>query len=209
MILESYPLFSRGIRLLLEREKEFDVIGEANGIDDFKLLLTNTNPDLVVMDAYHCDQGGTPILRKAVRWLKNIPVFIIARPDFSVCFQDYLRLGVKGIVLNNVSPEDLLKAIKKVCNGMEQYPSLYLNNEDELNSMSSNDLDTIANKKSLTDRESLILRHLGQGMSYKQIGQKLYISPRTVESHKRNILAKLGLKTTVELIKYSMQNNIN
>lgn len=209
LILESYPLFSRGIRLLLENEKEFHVIGEASGIDDLKLLLSTTSPDLVVMDAYHCDQGGTPILRKAVHWLKKIPVFIIARPDFSFCFQDYLRLGVKGIVQNNVSPEDLLKAIKKVCSGIEHYPSPYVDNEDELNSLSNSDLEVIAGKRLLTDRESLILHHISRGMSYKQIGQKLYISPRTVESQKRNILAKLGLKTTAELIKYSMQNNIN
>ena len=71
------------------------------------------------------------------------------------------------------------------------------------------ELELIAAKKSLTDREYMILRHISSGMSYKQIGQKLYISPRTVESHKRNILAKLGLKTTAELIKYSMQYNIN
>ncbi|HAX96676.1 MAG TPA: hypothetical protein DCY35_09185 [Prolixibacteraceae bacterium] len=209
LILESFPLFSRGIRLMLEHDKEFDVIGEANGFDDLKFLLSTTNPDLVVMDAYHCEQGGTPILKKAFKWLKKIPVFIIARPDFSVWFQDYLRLGVKGIVLNNASPEELMKAMKKVCSGVEQYPSQYLDGDDEMVPLSSSDLEVIAGKRSLTDREFLILHHISQGMSYKQIGRKLYISPRTVESHKRNILSKLGLKTTTELIKYSMQNNIN
>lgn len=66
LILESYPLFSRGIRLLLENDKEFDVIGEAREIDDFKVLLTTTRPDLVVMDTCHCEQGGTQILKKPV-----------------------------------------------------------------------------------------------------------------------------------------------
>ena len=209
LILESYPLFSRGIRLLLENDKEFDVIGEAREIDDFKVLLTTTRPDLVVMDTCHCEQGGTQILKKASSWLKKTPVFIIANQNFSICFQDYLRLGVKGIVLNNASPEELLNAIKKVCKGTDHFPVRNLDKFGVSETLTTPELELIAAKKSLTDREYMILRHISSGMSYKQIGQKLYISPRTVESHKRNILAKLGLKTTAELIKYSMQYNIN
>lgn len=194
---------------MLENEKEFQVLGEATSIEDLKYLLGTTSPDLVVMDTYHCDKGGIEILKRAARFLKKTPVFIIARQDFSICFLDYLKYGVKGIVLNDVSPDDLLKALKKVCNGIEHYPTANFDQPDDTDTMSYSEVETIARKRSLTDRESLILRHISQGMSHKQIGQKLYISPRTVESHKRNILTKLGLKTTAELIKYSMQNNIN
>lgn len=204
-ILEQFALCSSGIRSIIENSGLCAVIWQANAVDKLVASLGSEKPDVVLFDVVHDENSGLKVLRKLNRTFAGVPILLILSKNYSDCFEEYIRLGVKGFVFINSSGEELVTAIKKLKNGEEYFPSRVW--DIFRNSIRARKYRK-KSEEQLSDREMTVLKLFTNGMSYKEIGDKLNISPRTVETHKRNILSKLKIRSTADMIRYAYRNKI-
>ena len=206
-LLENYALFSSGIKPILKEIDAFQVVVEAKDIEELLPLLKPIKPDVIIIDIIHCENEGLMPIRKIKRVSKKIPILLILSEDYAGYIEKYITLGINGIVFNTSKPSVLIKAVKKLNRGEEYFREnvwmifkRFLRNK-------KNDLDLNGNNK-LTSRELAVLKHFCKGETYKEIGNNLNISPRTVETHKRNILSKLEIRSTAEMVEYAIHHKL-
>jgi DNA-binding NarL/FixJ family response regulator len=205
LIFDNFPLFSSGISQFISKDPVLEAIGAINTIVDINLDLKKLKPDIILIDVMHCQNAGIKVIKRFKCIFKHVPVLVITSSDFAECIPEYLRLGVKGIVFSELKTHDLIVAIKKICGGGSYFPESIKNMVYSTNLNSEKEDVDLNYKNGLTEREMDVLNFLCQGLTYKEIGNKLFISPRTVEVHKRNISEKLNLKSKAELVKYSLR----
>jgi len=207
VILENISLFSSGIRAFLEKEK-FLVVGEASDWDELFKILQNNTPDVALLDLLRYPDEGIISLEKLRKEFPEIPVLVITNATYSDYFRDYLMIGVYGLIYSNATRSEMINAVNKVARHQEYFPDEILHvmreslQADPLNSHILHQLHR------LTARENAVLKLFCNGLSYKEIGKTLGISIRTVETHKKNILAKLKIKSTAEMVKYALVHHL-
>lgn len=209
LVFDNFPLFSSGISQFLSKEPGLKVVGEINSVEVINRDLGKIEPDIILIDVMHCKNAGLKAIKKFKCIFKQTPVLVITSSDFADCIPEHLKLGVKGIVFSELKTHDLIVAIKKICGGDDYFPESIKNIVYKTNHNSEMGDGDSNPRNGLTDREMDVLNFLCQGLTYQEIGNKLFISPRTVEVHKRNISEKLNLKSKAELVKYSLRNNFH
>lgn len=206
-IIESYALFGSGIKKILTEVTDYKVVCEAENVEQMQLQLGEITPNVIVLDILHCNNGGIRAIKKIRHLYLKVPLLLIISEDYGYYFEEYISLGVKGFILKNASSAQLIKAIHKLENGED-----YIRKEvwdilkDTLRSGKSGFLSPKLKPK-LSDRETDVAKLFCEGLTYKEIGKRLNISPRTVETHKHNILSKLNLNSLADLIKYTISSN--
>lgn len=208
VIVGDYHILRAGLKLLLESQDEFYVVGEALDLKGLALCMENTTPDVVLLDLILPQDVVVEMLKFLQREYTSIPVIVIAVTASQGAVLDCVMLGIKGVVWKESTTEDLLKAINGVMIG-EQYFQMPPSGVD--NQIMSQFDRVQANRTELTllsQRERQVLRLIAEGFSYKEIGNRLSISPRTVESHKNNLLTKLNLSSPIDLVKYAIRSKI-
>lgn len=206
-ILDRFNLFGSGIKSLLEEADHLDVVIQTDSVDKLIAAKKMEKPDVIIFDIIHDDNSGIKVLKRIKRSFNRVPVLLIVSNNYADCFEDYICLGVKGFIFHNSSGNELVKAIKKLKNGEEYFTmKVWEIFRGSIRARRAHTKNIESNK--LTEREVSVLKLFTRGMSYKEIGVSLNISPRTVETHKRNILAKLKMRSTADMIKYAYRNNI-
>lgn len=208
VIFESYPLFSSGIKTVLDASNTIEVMGEAASVDHLLRLIQKTNPNGIVFDILHCVNAGLKPLRKIARRFPHIPILLIVGDEYADCFDSYFQMGVKGFVFKDDSSAEFIQAIKEVCAGRDHFRNQVRAFFKESLQKSRTNGTSKELPQSLTDRETSVLKLFCRGLTYKEIGHQLCISPRTVETHKKNILSKLKVKSTVDMVKYAFHHQI-
>ncbi|MGQ7870106.1 LuxR C-terminal-related transcriptional regulator [Sunxiuqinia sp. sy24] len=208
VIFESYPLFSSGIKTILNASNSIRVAGEASNIDHLLQLVLKTNPNAIVFDILHCINAGLKPLRKIARKFPHIPILLIVGEEYADCFDSYFQLGVKGFIFKDDTSAELIQAIKEVCSGRDHFRDQVRTFFKESLKRNRRGKTSKQPDQSLSDREISVLKLFCRGLTYKEIGNKLCISPRTVETHKQNILSKLKMKSTVDMVKYAFHHQI-
>jgi DNA-binding NarL/FixJ family response regulator len=207
-IIENYALFSPGIKACLEASEGNKVVAVAKNVDGLTKQLNGEEPDIILIDVLNCSNAGINTVKTAVKIFPGVPLLLITAREFSECFKDYIDFGTKGFVYADDTPEELNRAIQVICSGKEffkEYVIRYWIDACGKAVKKSKGSKTIKNK--LTGREIEVLKLFCDGLTYREIGKKLFISHRTVETHKNNILKKLKLKSKAEMIKYATRNN--
>ncbi|MCE4566930.1 response regulator transcription factor [Maribellus sp. CM-23] len=208
--MEDYALFCSGIKPVLEQGIENEVVLEERLLSDFILELKECNANIIIIDVIHCSNDGLASIKKIKRKFPRIPILLIVNTELSDLFQDYISLGVNGIIFNSSKPEDLLEAVKVLQKGDDYFPpKVWVILKNYLRSKRVDLSTDQSDKQQLTHREVDILRLFCKGFTYKEIGASLNISPRTVETHKKNISSKINVKTTAEMIEFAIQNNLS
>lgn len=208
-LLENYSFFGSGIKALVESIANCTIIIESESVDDLLLEIHKNRPDLIIVDVLHCEKDGIAPLQKIKKNFNSIPVLIIISMEYSDCLEDYITLGVKGIIFKDAGPDQLSNALETLKSGKDYFPEkVWELLKDVLRSRKSLKISS-EDKPLLTKREITVLKEVCKGLTFKEIGKNLNISPRTVETHKKNIATKLELKTTAEIIRYAMENNLN
>lgn len=207
-IIENYALFGYGIKSLLESQKEFEVIGEGANTESLTKRLNGKIPDLILIDMLHCFNAGIKLIKRTRKVFPKIPLLLVTSEDFSDCFNDYVFFGARGFVFKNDSPENLIAAVKNIYNGKSYFLKESKKFFKDAKPFRNSGKIVIIQNSNLTEREIEILKLFCDGYTYREIGLKLFISPRTVESHKENILAKLQLNSKAEMIKYATRNKL-
>lgn len=205
LIVDDHELVRHGMRALLQESPIQFEIGEATNGSEAVNLLRAQHWDLVILDLSLPDRAGMEMLRDVKEQFSNLPVLICSghhEADYAV---RALRAGAAAYVPKSAAADELLTAVDKAMRGKRYIqPALAERLAEE---MVGGDLTSSLHDR-LTDRELDILRLIGAGKSNGEIGKILFISIKTVSSHRANILRKLGMETNAELIRYAIRNNL-
>ncbi|MCY1722359.1 response regulator transcription factor [Prolixibacteraceae bacterium Z1-6] len=207
-IVDDYNIYREGLKLLLETKAKFEVIGEASTPQYLFLQLEEKKPDVIILNLLLPKDSVINICHKLYKEFPNIYFIIIAVSLTEHAVLECVINGARGILSKDSTSEQLIEAINVVASG-ERYLNIP---EPEITKQviqhayikHSEDHDF----RDLSSREQEVLKLFAKGLSYKEIGENLNISPRTVESHKNNILAKLNLNSVNEMIKYAIKHNL-
>jgi DNA-binding NarL/FixJ family response regulator len=210
IVVDDHQIVRDGIYLLLMNNQDMEIIGEApNGDELFDILKTQT-PDILILDLSLPKLSGLEICRMLSRDYPHIKIIIFSSYTDEDSIINSIKAGAKGYIPKDVFREELVTAIRAVNEGNE-YLSNSIPNTILMKFIKSDrekekfDYDKVS---LLTKRETEVLKLIAEGLSYKEIAEKLFISFRTVETHKNNILQKLGLKSTIDMVKYAIKNKI-
>ena len=196
--------------MLLMPEKMIEVIGEASEGNSFFELLKTAKPDVVVMDIEMPGLSGIEIAYKMEENYPEIKKILLSANINKKSIAEAIDAGVLGILPKNCSRHDFVNAIQKAAIGDAYYNSFVtdLIIKDYVDTSTISSKYKSNNEAKLSKREIEVLCGFAEGLLYKEIASRLEISPRTVESHKLNILHKLRLNTIIDLVKYAIKNNI-
>ena len=205
VIVDDHPLFREGLKSIIGRNTAYSVVGEAkNGREGLKIAL-KLKPDLVLIDISLPDKSGIQLTREIRNQLPDSRVLIISMHSKIDYIAEAFQAGATGYVVKESASNGLLKGLETVIRGD------YFLDSSLSHAVVESLLDLPIKEArikddeygSLTPREQEIMRLLAEGLSVKEIAAKLYISPKTVENHRSNIMNKLGLHNAIELIRYA------
>jgi DNA-binding NarL/FixJ family response regulator len=205
LIADDHQLIIDGLSKIFQDEEIISSVYSAlNGKDAVEKTLEN-DIDCVLMDIAMPVINGhdaTLLIKKQKPYVKIIVVSMLS--DASVVAK-LLKAGADAFIIKNTGKDELLKAINKVMNG-EKYISQELS--FDLFAHISRKKESGGNNDHLTPREIEIIRYIADGMTNHEIAGKLFLSNATVDTHRKNILSKLGLKNTASLVKYAAENKL-
>lgn len=203
IVVDDHVLIRKGIILLLENYRDIQVVGEAGDGEEAIQLAVQTQPDVVLMDiSIPNGLDGFTATQEIMKQVSHVKIILLTMHNEIVYIQKGIEVNAHGYLLKNSQGNELYDAIKSVHNG-KQYYSVGLPEEQ---------LEKLFKQKGkekgelLTVREQEIVRLTILGFTNVQIGKKLFISSKTVENHKANIMQKLELKDKSELIQYGLAN---
>ena len=197
VLVDDQSLCRRGLSELLTNCYDFNVLGAVGTLDDLRALL-NGQPDLLVIDLRMKPMDGLAMLEQLRKEGCKVPAVMLTMSDSEVDLGNAIRAGVRGYLLKDMAPEDVVDAIRRVAAGeLVVAPTMTVKmiemlRGDQPGQEAKNSL------KLLTDREREILQLLSRGESNKAIAQTLHISYDTVKQHVRHILNKLNLSSRVK-----------
>lgn len=207
VLADDHVIFRQGMKRLIEETPEIKVVGEAKDAAELLARLDELNPDLAILDISMPDIGGIAATRKIVKRYPHIPVLILTMHKNKEYLYHAISAGAKGYLLKEDSDIELFSAIDTIRNG-GVYVTRLLTGEMAEDISSIHEGKRKPSVSILTIREKEILKLIAEGKLNKEIAALLYISIRTVENHRANIIKKLNINNTAELVKYAIQQGI-
>lgn len=209
VLADDHAIVRQGLRALLETDQGCEVVGEAaDGLTALQLIDT-LQPDVAVLDLQMPDLGGLEVARRVQQQAPGTRVIILSMHGDEPFVQEALRYGVKGYVLKGSSTSELVSAVQAAVAG-KRFLSAVLTERalDAYVQQAHDAAKPIDRYDLLTNREREVLHLAAQGLNYAEMGQRLAISPRTAETHRGNVLRKLGLKDQTELVCYALSRGL-
>jgi len=204
VLVDDHDVVRRGLASLISADPSLDVCGEADSVDSAMEVIARTQPRLVLVDMSLKDSDGLELLRRMAAEFPDVLALVLSMYDESVYAERALRAGARGYVRKVDVAGKVMTAIRKVLAG-----DVYVNEEIAatlLNRISSGKrAESEAPVERLSDRELQVLRSIGQGLSNREIAERLFISVKTVESHREHIKEKLRLSSSGELLRYAIE----
>ncbi|MCO5233828.1 MAG: response regulator transcription factor [Chitinophagales bacterium] len=211
-VVDDHPIFIDGILGLLKDTPDFEIMGTANNGQEFLDKIKNNQPDIVLMDINMPIMDGIQATIELKTKFPKVKVIALTMFNDIRFIKEMLEIGAKGYVLKNILKDELIKAILTVAEGKPFLDSAV--QEKVISSMSSSDDEDIDDKETdemvqnITSRELEILQLIALGLTSQDISQKLFISKNTVETHRKNLLAKLNVKNTASLLKFAYKKGL-
>ncbi|PZN33010.1 MAG: DNA-binding response regulator [Proteobacteria bacterium] len=205
VIVDDHPFVREGLKQLLAGHSEFALVGEAANMADAQQLMAEHQPDLAVVDLALGHEDGIDLVRWIHRHHPQVRVLVLSMQDEALYAERLLRLGVAGYVMKNVAGTDFLTALRKVARGQRHVSAAMgdrLLSQVARGRQPGTDEDPVA---ALTGRELEVFRLIGAGVSTREISERLELSMKTVDAHRRHMREKLNLRSTNELIRYATQ----
>jgi DNA-binding NarL/FixJ family response regulator len=207
LLADDHKITRQGLRSLLEKQQDMEVVAEAENGRIAVRLAAEMAPDVVIMDVTMPDLNGVEATRQIVDTSPDIKVIALSMHSDTTFVTEMLKSGAAGYLLKDCAFEELTRAIRTVIN-----EKIYLSPsisgvvvEDYIHRISKS---APEDSDVLTDREREVLQLMAEGGSTKQIAIKLHISIKTVETHRRKIMSKLGIHTIAELTKYAIRKGL-
>ncbi|MCK4389875.1 MAG: response regulator transcription factor [Desulfobacterales bacterium] len=207
LIVDDHPLFREGLKSLIARNPRFEVVGEAGNGRKGLRMARELKPDLVVMDISLPDKSGIDVTRDIRSHLSETRVIIVSMHSKIDHITKAFEAGATGYVVKESAADRLTQGLEAVSKG-DYFLDSSISHKVVTRLMESPKKKTKSTDiryESLTPREQQVMRLLAEGLSVKEIAERLFISPKTVENHRTNIMSKLDLHSTMELVRYAVR----
>ncbi|HEY3402340.1 MAG TPA: response regulator transcription factor [Ohtaekwangia sp.] len=201
LLVDDHAILLDGVKSLLQQEEYLEIVGTASSAEAALQFVKEHEIDILITDFNMPGADGLSLVNMVKRIQPDIKTIILSMHDEAHLVKEILRSGVAGYVLKKDTPKELLTAIKEVIAGR-----VYLSSD--INKLLITNLHQSDEGRLLTDREREILKLIAKEYSNKQIAEELFISERTVETHRKNIFRKTGTSSLVGLIKFAYANNL-
>jgi DNA-binding NarL/FixJ family response regulator len=206
-LVDDHALFREGLKFILTQVPNFSIVDEASDGNEFLEKIQIETPDIVLMDISMPGMDGIEATEKAVKMFPSLKIIVITSYGDEVYYLKMIKAGASGFVQKKTSMEELQKAIEMVASGENYFPPNMLQRIIIKISNSSENSQDISGIQ-LSGREKEILMLICQGFSNNEIGEKLFISPKTVDNHRTNLLSKTGTRNSAHLVMYAIKNNL-
>ena len=203
VIADDHQLFRNGIVSILQKDAQFEVVGDAADGNDFLKLLETKNVDVALVDLSMPGMSGQDVITQAKQLYPQTRFVVLTMHDEGQYVVKSVRSGAHGYLLKNVDETELKTAIKEVYAGRKYFnrhiTELMINNMGVVENAAENEL---------TPRELEVLKLVSEGRITKEIANQLSVSTRTIETHRVNMMKKLGVQNTAELITKAAKMNL-
>jgi len=204
LVIDDHPLFREGLKVILGRDERFVVVAEAGSAAE-GLAAAASEPDLTLLDLSLPDMGGLELMPALLRLWPEMPIVVVSMHSRLDSVAAAFQAGAMGYVVKESATDHLLQGLSAVLRG-DYYLDSSLSNELAPLLLRRGEArpafcDEAYNQ--LTPREQEVLRLLAEGFSPKEAAARLFISPKTVENHRTNLMNKLGVQNSVELVRYA------
>jgi DNA-binding NarL/FixJ family response regulator len=210
MIADDHALFRRGLEMVLEKEPDIDVVGEAHDGQQAVDRAQELMPDVVLMDVRMPRRSGIEATQRIKEVLPHVQIIVLTNSDEEADLYESIKAGASGYLLKEISSDEVAEAVRSVHAGHSRIsPAMASKLLSEFQSMTkrADDRQPLAPPR-LTDRELQVLRLVAKGMGNRDIAKDLYISENTVKNHIRNILEKLQLHSRMEAVIYAVREKL-
>ena len=209
LIADDHKIVRDGIISLLSNNKELNIIAEAENGTQVLNILSQKEVDLILMDISMPEMNGIECTKKIQEIYPEKHVLILSMYNEEQYINEVFKSGASGYILKNSGKEDLVNAINAVFSGNSYYSpevtETYINSLVNTDESKSDNVHIINN---LTSREFEILRLIVDEFSNQEIAEKLFVSVRTVDAHRRNLINKIGVRNTAGLVKFAISNDV-
>ncbi len=200
VIADDHTLFREGLKLILEELEDIDVVADVANGKELIEITRELVPDLIIMDINMPQVNGVEASRVLLHEFPDIKILVVSMYGDEQYYNSVIENGVKGFILKDAENSELRDAVNDILRGKTYFSQELL-------------LNLIRNRKnsdqiSLTQRESEILQLMCKGLNTTEIAAKLFLSERTVENHRANLLAKTGCRNSLSLVLYAFRNNL-
>ena len=209
MLVDDHFLMLDGLKSLLGEEEDLEIVAAVSGGEEALKMLARENIDIVIADIHLTGMSGIELTEKIVNMHDKVRVIALTMHNEGSLINQMIEAGAWGYVIKSNKIDELVEAIRTVATGQK-----YLSREvqsivmDSIFKPDSAVREIQSNVPHLTQRELEILNLIAREYSNKEIAEKLFISERTVETHRKNIFTKTKTKTVVGLIRYALENKL-
>lgn len=206
LIVDDHPMWRNGVRTDLEGSGSAEVVGEASDGGEAIEVAREVMPDVILMDLHLPQVSGVDATRAIIEESPHIKVLVLSASAEEADVLEAVKAGASGYLLKSSSSDVIVDAVMRVRAGEPVFTS-------SLAGLVLSEFRRIANtdpdEPDLTARENEVLKLVAKGYAYKEIGEKLFISTKTVQNHVQNILTKLQLKKRYELMRYAIHKGLD
>lgn len=200
IIVDDHKIFRESLTYVLESQANINVIAQANNGLELLSILKHTKPDIVLLDIEMPIMDGVEATREAIKLYPDLKILVLSMHKDEEFYSSMIDSGVKGFILKESDTKEVIKAVDEIVKG-----SLYFSQELLLGLLKKRK-DNVCVE--LTTREQEVLALIAKGLSNIEIGEKLFISARTVEKHRAELLLKTDSKNSVSLVVYAIKNGL-
>jgi DNA-binding NarL/FixJ family response regulator len=204
LLVDDHPIVRQGLALLIEREADLVVCGEAEGAHTAYHAVENLKPDIVVLDISLSGPDGLDVLKEIRMKTAALPVLILSMHDESIYAERAMRAGANGYIMKQEATEKVLVAIRRILQG-DMYLSDRLTNAMLQQFVRGTPPTKTSPLVNLTDRELEVFRLIGEGHGTRRIADELHLSVKTIESYQAHIKEKLALRNARELVRHAIE----
>lgn len=202
-IVDDHPIVRQGLGQLINHEPDLKVCGEAAGVREARLALSQAEPDIVILDLSLRDSDGLELIKDIRSKYRHLPVLVLSMHDESIYAERLLSAGANGYIMKQAAADQLLVALRRVLSG-----GIYVSEQIGASMIErfavngpkqrSNPIDRLSN------RELQVLNLIGRGRTTREIADDLNLSVKTVESHRQRIKKKLDLTSSPQLVQFAV-----
>lgn len=203
-MVDDHPLLRQGLSLLINREPDLEVCGEAEEAQAALAAIGSKTPDILIVDISLKGPDGLDLLKNIRATYPDLPVLILSMHDESLYAERALRAKANGYIMKQEATEKVLVAVRRILDGYV-YLSDRMSNKILQQYISGSPTAAESRVSSLSDRELEVFRMIGEGRGTREIAEELHLSVKTVETYQAHIKDKLSLRSGRELIQYAVQ----
>jgi two-component system response regulator NreC len=209
LLVDDHAILRAGLRMLFAAEEDMTIVGEASSGPEAIQLVRELQPDVVIMDVAMPGMTGIEATRRIKEAYPGVAVLALTMHEDEQYFFEMLNAGASGYIPKRAAPDDLIAAIRVVYQGnvfLHATLARFLIHDVLHGPHGGRAVDTLA--EPLTEREREVLTLIAEGLTSREIAERLVVSPKTVDRHRENIMGKLNLHSRVELVKYAIERGL-